>query len=135
MLGGNIVPRQPVSIVGKVKALLRNFAAARGGNVAMMFGLALVPITITAGAGLDYARGALVRSQMSDALDAAALAVGSTTGLTQNTAEALAQKYFDANYSGDLSNGKPSVSIGAGGFNTVAAASRSTPATAFLQPC
>ncbi len=112
------MPRQTVSIVGKVKALLRGFFAARGGNVAMMFGIALVPITIAAGAGLDYARGAVVRQQMSTALDAAALAVGSTTGLTQQTAEALAQKYFDANYSGDMSNGKPSVSIGSGGFNS-----------------
>ena len=118
VLGDNIVPGQPVSIVGRVKALLRDFAAARGGNIAMMFGLALVPITIAAGVGLDYARSSLVRSQMSTALDAAALAVGSTTGLTQSTAEALAQKYFDANYSGDLSNGKPNVSIGAGGFNS-----------------
>ena len=99
-------------------SLLRGFLAARGGNVAMMFGIALVPITITAGAGLDYASGAVVRQQMSTALDAAALAVGSTTGLTQQTAEALAQKYFDANYSGDMSNGTPSVSIGSGGFNS-----------------
>ncbi len=97
---------------------LRAFFAAHGGNVAMMFGLALVPITIAAGVGLDYARGALVRSQMSTALDAAALAVGSSTGLTQDTATALAQKYFDANYAGDMSNGKPTVSIGTGGFTS-----------------
>ncbi len=99
-------------------SLLRGFLAARGGNVAMMFGIALVPITIAAGAGLDYARGAVVRQQMSTALDAAALAVGSTTGLTQATAEALARKYFEANYAGDKSNGTPTVTIGSGGFNS-----------------
>ena len=99
-------------------SLLRGFFAARGGNVAMMFGIALVPITIAAGAGLDYARGAVVRSQMSTALDAAALAVGSTTGLNQQTAEALARKYFEANYSGDKTNGTPTVTIGSGGFNS-----------------
>lgn len=102
----------------RARDLLRDFITSHRGNVAMMFGIALVPMTIAVGAGLDYARGAVVRSQMSTALDAAALAVGSTTGLTQQTAEALAQKYFDANYSGDMSNGKPSVSIGSGGFNS-----------------
>ena len=102
----------------RARDLLRNFIVSHRGNVAMMFGIALVPMTIAAGAGLDYARAAVVRSQMSTALDAAALAVGSTTGLTQQTAEALARKYFEANYSGDTSNGMPAVSIGSGGFNS-----------------
>ena len=43
----------------------------------------------------------LVRQQMSEALDAAALAVGSSNGLDQTTAQALAQKYFNANYTVD----------------------------------
>ncbi len=102
----------------RARNLLRSFVSSHRGNVAMMFGIALVPMTIAAGVGLDYARGALVRSQMSDALDAAALAVGSTTGLTKETAEALAKKYFDANYAGDKSNGTPTVSIGSGGYTS-----------------
>ena len=107
-----------MTMLKRARALLRDFAISRRGNVAMMFGIALVPMTIAAGIGLDYARSSLVRQQMSDALDAAALAVGSTTGLTKDTAERLAEKYFDANYSGDLSNGKPSVTIATGGFNS-----------------
>ncbi len=102
----------------RARDLLRNFIVSHRGNVAMMFGIALVPMTIAAGAGLDYARAAVVRQQMSTALDAAALAVGSSTGLTQATAEALARKYFEANYSGDKSNGTPTVTIGSGGFNS-----------------
>ena len=102
----------------RARNVLRSFVSSHRGNVAMMFGIALVPMTIAAGVGLDYARGALVRSQMSDALDAAALAVGSTTGLTKETAEALAKKYFDANYAGDKSNGTPTVSIGSGGYTS-----------------
>ena len=105
----------------RARNLLRSFVSSHRGNVAMMFGIALVPMTIAAGVGLDYARGALVRSQMSDALDAAALAVGSTTGLTKETAEALAKKYFDANYAGDKSNGTPTVSIGSGGYTSTGA--------------
>lgn len=94
----------------------RRFLRSERGNVAMMFGLALVPMVIAGGVGLDYARSALVRSQMADALDAAALAVGSTTGLDQAGAQALAQKYFNANYTGDTSNGTPVVSIATGGY-------------------
>lgn len=99
------------------RGTLGAFAREARGNVAMMFAISLVPLTIAAGVGLDYARSALLKQQMSDALDAAALAVGSTTGLDQKSAQALAQKYFDANYTGDTSNGKPTVSIGSGGFN------------------
>jgi len=86
---------------------LHAFARDRRANVAMMFGLALVPIIVASGAGLDYARAALARSQLNDALDAAALAVGSTTGLNQSNAQTLAQQYFNANYKG---TDKPQVS-------------------------
>jgi len=82
-------------------ARARAFLRAKRGNVAMMFGLALVPLMIAAGAGLDYSRAMLVRQQMGEALDAAALAIGSTTGLTQASANTLAQSYFNANYSVD----------------------------------
>ena len=81
------------AFIGKIRAFLES----KRGNVAMMFTLALIPLMIGAGAGLDFARAMLVRQQMGEALDAAALAVGSTTGLNQTTAQALAQKYFDAN--------------------------------------
>jgi hypothetical protein len=98
-------------LMQKVRALLRS----RRGNVAVWFGLAMVPIMIAVGGGLDYARSALIRSQMADALDAAALAVGSTPGLDQTTAETLAKKYFAANYTG---SGAPNVSIAPNGYAT-----------------
>ncbi|HKU65583.1 MAG TPA: pilus assembly protein [Rhizomicrobium sp.] len=82
-------------------ALARDFLRSKRGNVAMMFAIALVPLMIGAGAGLDFVRAMMVRQQMAEALDAAALAVGSTPGLDQATAQALAQQYFDANYTVD----------------------------------
>ena len=85
----------------------------------MMFALAMLPLTIAAGAGLDFARAMLVRQQMAGALDAAALAVGSTTGLDQTAAQALAQKYFDANYTVDKTAfGSPTVTIPTSGYNS-----------------
>jgi Flp pilus assembly protein TadG len=100
-------------------ALMRAFARARRGNVAMLFALSLVPLTLAAGVGLDYTRAMLVRQQMSEALDAAALAVGSSTGLDQTAAQQLAQKFFDANYTVDKTAfGSPTVTIPASGYNS-----------------
>ncbi|MCP5412414.1 MAG: hypothetical protein H6924_09855 [Alphaproteobacteria bacterium] len=93
-------------------ARLAAFTFSRRGNVAMMFGLALVPLTVAAGVGMDFARGMMVRQAMSEALDAASLAVGSTPGLDQSGAQTLAQKYFDANYKIDSSAyGQPTVTV------------------------
>ncbi|HKQ45219.1 MAG TPA: pilus assembly protein TadG-related protein, partial [Rhizomicrobium sp.] len=65
----------------KLIATARDFLRCKRGNIAMIFGVAVVPIMIGAGAGLDFARAMMVRQQMAEALDAAALAVGSTPGL------------------------------------------------------
>ena len=86
---------------------MRAFARNKRGNVAMMFGLCLVPLTIAAGVGVDFFRASMVRNAMSEALDAAALAVGSTSGLTSANASTLAQQYFNANYKGATSEGTP----------------------------
>jgi len=103
----------------KVADKARAFLKSKRGNVAMMFALALVPLMIGAGAGLDYARAMLVRQQMGEALDAAALAVGSTTGLDRTAAQALAQKYFDANYTVDKTEyGSPTISIPTSGYDS-----------------
>ena len=52
-----------------IAAVARGFLRAKRGNVAMMFGLALVPLVLAAGAGLDYSRAMLVRQQMGEALE------------------------------------------------------------------
>src|ERR1700744_6255199 len=93
---------------GKLLAFVR----ANRGNVAMMFALSLVPLTIAGGAGLDFARAMMVRSSMADALDAATLAVGASPGISASAAQTLAQQYFNANYSEDASQyGTPQVQL------------------------
>ena len=103
----------------KVAVMARAFLKSSRANVAMMFALSLMPLMIGAGAGLDYARAMLVRQQMGEALDAAALAVGSTSGLTRDSAQALAQKYFDANYTVDKTEyGAPTINIPSSGYDS-----------------
>ncbi len=83
------------------------FFADRRGNVAVIWALALVPLMAAIGGGLDLARALIVKAEMTSALDAAALAVGSSTNLTTSQMQTLAQQYFNANYTEDASYGTP----------------------------
>jgi len=76
----------------------RSFAAEKSGQVAIIFGLSLVPSILAIGCGVDLSRAVLVRQRLGEALDAAGLAVGGTVGLSDAAMTELAQKYFYANY-------------------------------------
>jgi len=69
------------------------------GNVAMIFGLSIIPIVGLVGAAIDYSRANNARTAMQSALDAAALAL-SKDAQTMTTAqlEARARSVFDANF-------------------------------------
>jgi Flp pilus assembly protein TadG len=90
----------------------------RAGHVAVTLALAAIPLVFATGAGIDYARGLVVRSNMADALDAAGLAVGKQTSKPANcpgttsaertactNMQAIAQLFFNANYKQDTYGG------------------------------
>ncbi len=77
---------------------LRSFASETRGNAAILFGLALIPVMLGVGVAIDYGRALIVREHMADAADAAALAIGSWPGLTQDELKLKAQQFFDANF-------------------------------------
>ena len=120
-------------IVRKIRviaALAAAFRRSTRANVAMIFGLSLVPLTVAAGTGLDLARGMLVHEELLTSLDAAALAVGGTPGLSQTQMTALAQQYFNANYKADTSYGTPTaVSVVTAGQTIKVSASVPMPTT------
>ena len=66
--------------------------------MAILFGLAIIPLALGVGVAVDYGRALLVRERMQSALDAATLAVGSWPGLSDAQMQAKAQEYFNANY-------------------------------------
>jgi len=82
--------------------MFQNFINNKNGNVAIMFGLFLVPMLVGAGVAIDFLRANQVRSQLTDAADSALLAaVRARTldgDLSDEQAKALAKQYFDANY-------------------------------------
>lgn len=85
------------------KRLLR----AKGGNAAMMFALLGFVVLSAAGGALDWSRAMVTKTRLGTALDAAALAVGTTNGLSTPELQTMAQQYFNAYY--------PSTTIGTPG--------------------
>lgn len=78
---------------------IRHFARADGGNVAMMFGLLLIPLIGVTGAAIDYSRASIVRTTMQAALDATVLAVSSEAAtLTPAQLNEKASAYFNASF-------------------------------------
>jgi len=86
----------------KIQEFIPNFAkqflSAKGGSTAIIFALSATTLLTAAGAGLDLARAMMVKSRLAGALDAAALAVGTTNGFDDKQLETLANKFFDANF-------------------------------------
>ncbi|HEX3755864.1 MAG TPA: TadE/TadG family type IV pilus assembly protein, partial [Rhizomicrobium sp.] len=124
-------------MVGRLNAfgaLLRAFARAKNANVAMIFGISLIPMVLAAGPGLDYARAVMVRQSMGEALDAAALAIGKTDNKPSSCAAdstdtgctallQVAQQYFAANYTYNDPSYGPSYGTPTGLTMTIANAS------------
>jgi Flp pilus assembly protein TadG len=83
------------------QTLLARFAGHQGGNIAVMFGIALVPILGFVGAAVDYSRVTAAQASMQSALDSAALMVSKDIGASDLTAKEItdrANTYFKALY-------------------------------------
>jgi Flp pilus assembly protein TadG len=80
---------------------LTTLAKAKGGNVAMMFALSIVPLSLATLGAVDLHRAASVRSQLQNALDAAALAAARVQGGSDADIQAVGQKVFNANLQKD----------------------------------
>ncbi len=88
-----------VSFLSRVRRHAANFRSAKGGNVAVMFAFALVPLLGAVGASLTYTRANVARTAMQAALDSTALMLSKdVTGLSASEASEKAQKYFNALY-------------------------------------
>ena len=80
-------------------SIINRFIADRRGNVAMTFGLVLIPILGLMGAAIDYSRAATERTRLQAAVDATALAVihlpqGTSAPIVQQTAQTFFQSIY-----------------------------------------
>ena len=76
---------------------IRAFCAARDGNIAIIFGLTLLFLTVIAGGTVDYVRWLDARAKAENALDSAVLAGGRAMQVSGSSTEAIAaaQAYYD----------------------------------------
>jgi Flp pilus assembly protein TadG len=82
---------------GRLSAKLKRFVAANGGNVAMTFGLATLPIIGGVGAAIDFGHAHAVKSAMQSALDATALMISrDAPGLNDSDLQTKVRSYFNA---------------------------------------
>jgi Flp pilus assembly protein TadG len=79
-------------------AALRRFAGDRKGNVAIIFALSLMPITLLTGMGIDYTSATTKKAMIDAAADAAALAAVTPTMMALPSASSInaAQNMFNA---------------------------------------
>ena len=82
---------------GRLSAKLKRFVAANGGNVAMTFGLATLPIIGGVGAAIDFGHAHSVKSAMQSALDATALRISrEAANLNDADLQTKTRNYFIA---------------------------------------
>jgi Flp pilus assembly protein TadG len=78
--------------------LAARLKADQAGNVLMIMGFAIIPLTFTVGFGVDYARAMRLQTQLNAAADSAALAAVAPAMILQSRSESTsaARKMFDA---------------------------------------
>jgi Flp pilus assembly protein TadG len=89
------------SVFGKLRSAAGRFIGAREGNIAVIFGLAAIPIISFMGAAIDYTRASAARASMQAAMDSTALMLSKDLSAgTINTSQinTKASEYFAALY-------------------------------------
>jgi Flp pilus assembly protein TadG len=88
---------RPFRISHRLLPCVRDFMRADKGNVAVIFGIMLLPIVGAVGAAVDYSRASIARTALQAALDSTALAVSKDAALlTESQLNAKVQSYFSA---------------------------------------
>ncbi len=73
------------------------FRKDRGGNVALMFALAVIPVVGAVGAAVDFSHANSVKAAMQSALDSTALILSkNASGMTNDQLQTAAKNYFNA---------------------------------------
>ena len=83
------------------RKLIAQFGASTQGNIAILFGIAAIPIICFVGTAIDYTRANKARSSMQAALDSTALMLAkdlSSNTITASDINTKAQAYFKALY-------------------------------------
>ena len=87
---------------GMLRILKQNIRSLRKddkGVVLIIFVLVIVPLLLVVAVGIDFSQSLVVKRQLSNGVDAAALAIGTQRGLVDQTAlNSEAERYIKAHY-------------------------------------
>ena len=104
----NTMSRNP--LFDKLCRLVQSFRVAQNGNVAIIFGLSLLPVAGAAAAALDYSRANAAKAEIQSAIDATAMMLYQQAAATPNTDfTSLAQNYFNSLCCTMFASAKPMV--------------------------
>ncbi|MEM7429984.1 MAG: pilus assembly protein TadG-related protein [Pseudomonadota bacterium] len=81
-----------------LKRTFKRFPSAREGNVAIIFGLAVLPIFLAGGVAIDYGRAVMTKNKLQAAADAAALAAASMQNADEQQRTEMARSVFATNF-------------------------------------
>lgn len=84
--------------VQTLKRTLQRFSADQRGNVAIIFGLAVLPLFLGGGMAVDYGRAVVTKNHMQAAADAAALAAASMKDANEQQRIEMARSVFKTNF-------------------------------------
>lgn len=103
-------------MAGALAQTIRRFAHDTCGATLLYFSVALFPLVTVVGVAVDLGRIYLVKQQLNNAADAAAIAVGAQANLTLEEAKQLAGSFVQAHFQGkvkslDVANGATEVNV------------------------
>jgi Flp pilus assembly protein TadG len=86
-----------MSIASRFSRFVKRFSKNARGDVALMFGLAAVPMLLAGGIAIDYSNGLRAKATLQAAVDNAALAAGYDTDMSDADMLALVTQYLNSN--------------------------------------
>ena len=102
-----IIAMDTSRLIENLRKRWQAFRTANAGNVAMTFGLTLVPLMISVGAAVDYSRANSIKATMQAALDSTALAMSKTAGsINSNDLQTNATAYFTRDLQDAIEHGR-----------------------------
>lgn len=104
-----------MSIARKTLNRLKHFASDQSGVVAIIFGLAAIPVIGLTGASLDYSRAADIQGELQGALDASVLSAAHQRDMTDAQVEAYMRAQIEAHMVGSAGAGSLVLNITRGG--------------------
>lgn len=120
------------TLKSSLRTLRARFLNSNSGNVAMIYGLALLPMMAAVGSAVDVTRAMVVKMRLGEALDAAGLSVAGTVGMSEAEMTAKAQKFFFANYPDEELGTVTSLTVTPAGNNLVTVSGTSRVDMAFM---